>query len=217
MTLIALSASYGAGSTVIAPALAERLGIPFVDRAIPLAVAEQLQVTPDEAEAHEEGSSPSWLERMLRGFIGSDPGAPAPLPAAEEISSEDFVLATEEVIRRQAATGQGVILGRGGVIVLRDDPRVLRVRLTGPVQRRKEQAIRLGEIDAETADRALHQTDRGHAEYARRFYDVDIDDPTLYHLVIDATEFAFEVTVELIARAAQALSTGMAARLSASS
>ena len=82
MTLVAMSASYGAGSTVVAPALAERLGVPFVDRAIPLAVAEQLQVTPGEAEAHEESTNPSWLERMLRGFIGSDPGAPAPLPAA---------------------------------------------------------------------------------------------------------------------------------------
>lgn len=212
-----MSASYGAGSTVIAPALAERLGVPFVDRAIPLAVAEQLHVTPDEAEAHEEPTSVSWLERMLRGFIGSDPGVPTPLPAAEAISSEDFMRATEEVIRQQAETGQGVILGRGGVMVLRDDPRVLRVRLTGPVERRKQQAIRLGEIDAETADHALDKTDRAHAEYARRFYDVDIDDPALYHLVLDGTAFAPDAVVELIARAAQALNTGIASRLSASS
>lgn len=216
MTLVALSASYGAGSTVVAPALAERLGVPFVDRAIPLAVAEQLRVSPGEAEAHEEAASVSWLERMLRGFIGSDPGAPTPVPAAEEISSEDFMRATEEVIRRQAETGQGLILGRGGAIVLREDPRVLRVRLTGPVERRKQQAIRLGEIDAETADRALHQTDRAHAEYARRFYDVDIDDPALYHLVIDGTAFAPDAVVEMIARATQARGTGIASRLSAS-
>jgi cytidylate kinase len=216
VTLVALSASYGAGSTVVAPALAERLGVPFVDRAIPLAVAEQLRVSPGEAEAHEEAASVSWLERMLRGFIGSDPGAPTPVPAAEEISSEDFMRATEEVIRRQAETGQGLILGRGGAIVLRDDPRVLRVRLTGPVERRKQQAIRLGEIDAETADRALHQTDRAHAEYARRLYDVDIDDPALYHLVIDGTAFAPDAVVEMIARATQALNTGIAPRLSAS-
>lgn len=217
MTLVAMSASYGAGSTVIAPALAERLAVPFVDRAIPLAVAEQLKITPDEAEAHETSAGETFLERMLRGFIGSDPGAPAPLPAADAFTSEDFMLATEEVILRQAATGRGVILGRGGVIVLRDHPRVLRVRLSGPAERRKQQAIELGEIDAETADRALHQTDRAHAEYARRFYDADIDDPALYHLWIDGTAFAFDATVETIARAAQALNTGIAARLSASS
>jgi cytidylate kinase len=208
MTLVAISASYGAGSTIIAPAVAERLGVPFVDRAIPLAVADQLQVTPDEAEAHEEGHGASWLERVLRGFIGSDPGAPSPLPAAEAFSSEDFRRATEEVLLRQAATGEGVIVGRGGVVVLREDPRVLRVRLSGPARRRREQAIRLGEIDAETADRALRQADRTHAEYMRRFYDVDIDDPALYHLVVDSTAFAFEACVEMVVRAAQALNTG---------
>jgi cytidylate kinase len=216
MTLIALSASYGAGSTRIAPALAERLGVPFVDRAIPLEVAKQLHVSADEAAAHEEGGGGSFLERVLRGFIGTDPGAPAPLPAAEAFSSEDFRRATEEVILRQAATGQGVILGRGAMVVLRDDPRVLRVRLDGPAERRREQAIRLGEIDADTAERALRQTDRTHAEYMRRFYDVDIDDPALYHLLIDSTAFSFDVCVELIVRASQALNTGIASRLSAS-
>lgn len=216
MTLVALSASYGAGSTVIAPALAERLGVPFVDRAIPLAVADQLQVTADEAEAHDEGPGASFLERVLRAFIGSDPGAPTPLPAAQAFSSEDFRRATEEVLLRQAGTGEGVILGRGAVIVLRDDPRVLRVRLDGPAGRRRRQAIRLGEVDAETADRALRQTDRTHSAYAKHFYGVDITDPALYHLVIDSTEFDFEVCVELIVRAAQALNTGMATRFSAS-
>jgi cytidylate kinase len=173
-------------------------------------------VSADEAEAHEEGGGGGWLERMLRGFIGSDAGAPAPLPAAEAFSSEDFRRATEDVILRQAATGQGVILGRGAMVVLRDDPRVLRVRLDGPMARRKEQAIRLGEIDADTAERALRHTDRTHAEYMRRFYDVDIDDPALYHLVIDSTAFELDACVEMIVRAAQALNTGIAARFSSS-
>ena len=40
--LIALSAAYGAGGSIIGPALADRLGVPFLDRAIPLAVADRL-------------------------------------------------------------------------------------------------------------------------------------------------------------------------------
>src|SRR5205085_3014141 len=53
---------------------------------------------------------------LLRGFIGTDVGAPTPVPA-EIFTSEDFRKATEDVILRQVATGKGVILGRGAVIV----------------------------------------------------------------------------------------------------
>jgi cytidylate kinase len=206
MTLVAISAAYGAGGSRIGPVVAERLGVPFVDRAIPLGVAEQLDVSVEEAAAHEDQAGAGWLERMLRGFIGADVAAPAPLPA-DTFSSEDFQRATEAVLIRQAATGEGVILGRAAVVVLRDDPRVLRVRLTGPVERRLEQAIRLQGLDHDTAERALKRVDRTHAEYLKQFYGAEIDDPTLYHLTIDSTVISLDGSVELITSAARLLAS----------
>jgi cytidylate kinase len=208
MTLVALSASYGAGGSVIGPALAERLEVPFIDRAIPLAVADRLRVPYDDAAAHDEQVSTGWLERVLSGFVGADTGAPAPLPA-EMFSSEDFRRATEEVLLQQAATGSGVILGRGAVVVLRSDPRALRVRLDGPAARRAEQAMRLdASLDRAGAARALTQFDRTHAAYLQQFYGVDIRDSTLYHLVLDSTCIELDACVEMIARAARALTSG---------
>ena len=211
MTLVAMSASYGAGGSRIGPAVAEQLGVPFLDRAIPLAVAEQLQVPLDDVEAHDEHAGRGWLDRMLRGFIGIDTGSATPLPA-ETFSSEDFHRATREVLLQQAATGQGVILGRGSVIVLREDPRVLRVRLHGPEERRLRQAMRLQGLDQETASRSALRSAR--AEYARRFYGVDIDDPCLYHLVIDATALPLESTVKAIVDAARSLEPSRAHSIS---
>ncbi len=129
MTVVALSASYGAGGSQIGPALAERLGVPFLDRAIPVRVAGELDVPLDEAISHDEKLSGSWIERMLAGFIGLDNG-PAPLPS-DTASSDDFRRVTERLLREQAATGEGVILGRASVLVLRDEPDVIRVRLDG--------------------------------------------------------------------------------------
>lgn len=189
---------------MVGPALAERLGVPFVDRAIPVQVAAHLDVPVDDAAAHDEQAADSFLDRLLRGFIGSDIGVPAPLPA-ETFTSEDFRKATEAVLLKQAATGQGVILGRGGMIVLRDDPRVLRVRLDGPRERRLRQAIAIGGEDEETARDALAKLDRAHADYIRQFYGADINDCALYHLVIDSTAIGLDACVELIALAAEAL------------
>ena len=205
MTLITLSASYGAGGSHVGPELARRLGVPFVDRAIPLEVAKRLHVTADEAAAHEEGAGGGWLERVLRGFIGTDPGAPAPLPAAEVFSSEDFRRATEEVILRQAATGQGVILGRGAMVVLRDDPRVLRVRLDGPADRRAARAAEHEGISLEEARARLERNDRARETYVKRFYGVDPHDPALYHVILDSTAIPLDACVEVILAAAAAL------------
>jgi hypothetical protein len=192
MTLVALSASYGAAGTRIGPALAERLDVPF-----------------DDAAAHDEHVSANWLERVLSGFVGQDTVAPTPIPA-QTISSDEFRLATEEVLLRQAATGMGVILGRGAVMVLQDDPRVLRVRLDGPPERRARQAMELQGLDQETAERAMRQADRTHEAYVRHFYGARLDDTSLYHLVLDSTAISVDACVEIIAIAARSMAAAPA-------
>jgi cytidylate kinase len=207
MTLIAMSASYGAGGSMIGPALAERLGVPFVDRAIPLAVADRLQVPYDDAVAHDNQVSTGWLERVLSGFLGADTAGPAPLPA-EVFSSEDFRGATEEVLLEQARTGEGVILGRGAVALLRSEPRALRIRLDGPAEARVRQAMQLDRsLDVERAERLLREFDRTHAAYLQQFYGVDIHDCGLYHAVLDSTAIGFEACVELIAGVARSVAS----------
>ena len=204
MRIIALSAAYGAAGSQIGPALAERLGVPFIDRGIALAVAERLDITVDDALAHEEPTGRGLLERLLSGFLGGYPGAPTPLPG-DVVTPQDFHRASQDAPLAQAATGRGVILGRGAVAALRHDPRVLRVRLTGPVERRIEHAMRVRGLDRDTAERTLNALDRAHADYLRQFYDVDILDPGLYHLMLDATSLDAEVCVDIIVAAAESL------------
>jgi MFS family permease len=55
--VVAISASFGAGGSVVGPRLAERLGLPFVDRAIPVAVAAALAIPLEEALSHDDRTS----------------------------------------------------------------------------------------------------------------------------------------------------------------
>ncbi len=82
---------------------------------------------------------------------------------------------------------------------------MLRVRLTGPRERRLAIAMQLGGLNEPEASAAMRRLDRYHADYLREFYDVDIDDPALYHLTIDATALDVEPCVELIVTAARAI------------
>lgn len=203
MTLLCLSGSYGAGGSWIGAQLAQRLGVPFLDRAIPAAVAERLDVTLEDVAAYDERPSAGWLERLLSGFVALDVSQPTPIPAAVS-SAEDFRRATEEVLRTHASTNECVILGRAATIVLRDHARAMFVRLDGPPERRIEQAMRLERIDRDTAARRLRQLDRAHAAYLRHYYRADVRDCALYHLVLDSTRIELGACVEILLYAARA-------------
>jgi cytidylate kinase len=96
-----------------------------------------------------------------------------------------------------------VILGRAGMIVLADHPHVLRVRLSGPVEARIEQATRRYGVSAEEARRQERENDGARAAWVQRFYGRDISDPSLYDLVLNATRFDVEECVALIVSAAR--------------
>jgi cytidylate kinase len=203
MTLVTLSAAYGAGGSEVGPELARRLNVPFIDRAIPAAVAEHLEVPVEAALKRDESLAP-FLERWVGRFApaaGAMGGAPSPEPMPGP-SERSYVEATEETIRRQAATGVGVILGRAAAVILREDARALHVRLDGPAERRVAQAMRLEEIDADEARRRLERTDHAREAYVKRFYGADARDCSLYHLTLDSTTIALDACVELILAAA---------------
>jgi len=204
MTVVAISAAYGARGGLIGPELADRLGVPFVDRALTHRVAGTLEVSVEEAHEQWEPPSQSFLERILSSFHGVDTGAPVG-PPPETNSPEDFRRAAEAAVLEQAATGEGVILGRGSVAALREQPHVLRVRLTGPRDRRLAIAREGSGLGKEETNAAMRRLDRYHADYLREFYDVDIDDPALYHVTLDATAFDVDACVELVMTAARAI------------
>jgi hypothetical protein len=203
MALVTLSASYGAGGSQVGPALAQRLVVPFVDRILPTAVAARLDVPVEAALQRDECLAP-LLERWLGRFAHSGAvvtSAPAPEPVMGP-SERSYAEACEAAIREQAAHGDGVILGRAGAVVLRDEPGALHVRLDGPPERRVAQAMRLEEIDRQTAEKRMAQVDKAREAYVRHFYGVDSRNPELYHVVLDSTSIPLETCVDLIAAAA---------------
>jgi cytidylate kinase len=204
MTVITLSASYGAGGSQVGPAVADRLGLPFIDRAIPTAVAELLAVPLREAIERDEAVG-SWLMRALLSFGQAGPVLAGATPVPGQVLTDDaFRQATEAVLREQAAGAGAVILGRAGAIVLADEPRALHVRLSGPEQARIEQGMLVEGVDRATAARHLEEADRARSAYVHHFYRADARDPRHYHLVIDSTALPLDACTELIVLASEA-------------
>src|SRR3954469_11950758 len=130
MTVVTISASYGAGGSEIGPRVAERLGAPFIDRAVPVAVARALDISVEEASAVEE-NAPSRLWSLFAGLAPLASGMSVPRPDGATGSERQLLEQTGRQIRKVAESGSCVILGRGAAVVLADHPQALHVRLDG--------------------------------------------------------------------------------------
>ena len=219
--VVTISATFGAGGSVVGPAVAARLNVPFLNRAVPSAVAAEIGCSLDEVLQRDD-RAPGGLERLLSSaarpptvtlgsvdtaFIGTtnDEG--------RLLYDHEFVEQTERVIR-DVARGGGVILGRAAAVVLADHPGALHVRLDGEREARLRRARRLCDAgDREECGghgwgptpptlRLLDDNDRARAAYVRRFYRVDPADPVHYHLVVDSTVLSTDACADVVVRAA---------------
>jgi Cytidylate kinase-like family len=202
--VVTLSASYGARGDKVGRAVAERLQLPFVDRAIPnTAAARQLGLPEDEAESLDQPAPSRW-ERVAMRFAGvATPAGPDVLAADVPltISPEGFRAASEGELRQVADRTGAVVLGRAGMVALGGRPDVLCVRLDGPVEARIARVVALG-VDEESARQGQRDVDRAREAYARVFFNARQDDPRLYHVSLDSTVLSVEACVDIIVPAA---------------
>ncbi|MGY1602994.1 cytidylate kinase-like family protein [Geodermatophilus sp. SYSU D00815] len=202
MGVVTISAPYGAAGAEVAPAVAERLGLPFHDRAIPAQVAGRLGVPVAEAEANDE-----TVVRGLWRLVASLGTMPDPVggvvPSSSLPDERAYRQQTEKVLLEVADGAGGVVLGRAAALVLGDRPDALHVRLDGPPERRLAAAVaRAGRPEAEVR-REMEAADRTREAYVRHFYRCDPASARHYHLVVDSTALPLETVVELVVQAAQ--------------
>ena len=201
--LVTVSASYGAGGAVVAPALAERLGVPFLQRATtssggtsgPEPCAERLG--PEEAKL-------TPAHRLLASLMHTVPLGPTQSPIPAYHQDESLRQHCEEGVRRLAADNAGVILGRGAAVVL-GKRQGFHVRLDGPPDLRVAQGALIEGIGPDEARRHLDAADRARDAYVRRLYRADPTDALHYHLVIDSTAIPLDAVTELILQAMAAV------------
>ncbi|HEY1738289.1 MAG TPA: cytidylate kinase-like family protein [Acidimicrobiia bacterium] len=206
--IVTISATYGAGSSVIGPDVARRLGVPYLERIVSHDLA-RAATSPPEGPAEEERGEGFW-RRLFEALttMPSIVGATMPQPDVGIASEEQVRDEVEATIRDTTRERGGVVVGRGATCFLSGEHRVLHVRLDGPRDRRIEQAMQIEGIGHDEAERRLTEVDKTRAAYVRRLYGCDITDAKLYHLLLDSTFVPLDECAELIARAARASLAG---------
>ena len=235
MPVITMGGLTGGGGRLLGPPVAQRLGADYVDRLILTDAARHAGATVEALHQREErpptrgerfmGMLQRILERSAVTGAGGDPyfgpGAMAFLTQefedlsqptvtkGHELEDERYIAAMRSVMKDLADAGNVVIVGRGGSIILRDDPNVLRV---GTVARLDDRVVRIMErerLGRERAERIVFERDEARANYYKRYFGIrNPDDPELYHLVINTSDVDLDYATDVVVQACEALDAG---------
>jgi cytidylate kinase len=181
--------------------VAERLGVPYLDRAVPARDTERIGEEVREAAVSEEELERGLWQRVVNA-LASTPNELAPVIETAEHPDRALRHEAEARLRAFAATGAGgVVLGWAAAVVL---PDAFRVRLDGPSERRLLQGMAIEGLDHDAARARLERTDEVRRLYWRRLYKRDWRDPDLFHLAVDSTALHHEAVADLMVRGATA-------------
>ncbi len=205
MAVITISRQVGSGGDEIAQLVSKQLGYQLLDRELVMKLGPELGLTATgevvdlTAERHHV---PGTLERAF--LFPPTINAPSynDYVGMGEADADRSYGVISKIIRHVGAQDNAVIEGRGAMLELQNRPGVLHVRVVAPVEQRLAYVAQRDRIIAADARDKVREADVAQGEYIRKYYNADITDPTLYHLIINTGKVGQEAAATAICDAA---------------
>jgi cytidylate kinase len=112
--------------------------------------------------------------------------------------SSTIIKQTSETMLQLAGCGSVILIGRAGNIITARLPHVLHVRLVAPLEDRIERICRADNKTPAAAEKFCIAEDAARARYVKTYFKADINDPLLYHFVINTSWMGCEAAGRMI-------------------
>ena len=190
---ITISRAEGAGGLTVASNLADYLQTHTSSREVWTVFSQHLVAKVLEEHNHhksigdfmKEGHKSS-LADAIEELLGLHP------------STWTLVEQTNATILSLAQMGNVILVGRGANIVTRELETAFHVYLVGSLEKRIERAQSTFNLDQKSAINYIKKKDGARRRYLKDNFDKDIDDPLLYHIVINTDLVRYEEAARLI-------------------
>lgn len=120
--------------------------------------------------------------------------------------SWELVRKTAETILHLADMGRVILLGRAANLITARLPHVFNVRLVGSLEKRVEYVVKTANLAPAEARHRVQEEDAGRKRYLKKYFGKDIDDPLLYHMVLNTDVLSHADAARIIADAAMPVS-----------
>jgi cytidylate kinase len=215
--LITVARQHGSQGELVAQEVARLLEANFLDKEI-IGLAAQRAGVAESAVAERDERTFSVTEHVLRmvaeslahnavpdaypdylqmaRYEGEDPGT-------QRMDPQHYLELITGVMKDLAQAGNAVVMGRGGNIILKDAPGVLRVFVVAPLEVRVRRVMEQEGVDAREATRRIHRVDGNRAAFIKQLVQAEWDDPANYDLVVNTSRCPTGYIAQLIADAAR--------------
>ncbi len=116
-------------------------------------------------------------------------------------TSKTLVEQTAETMMKLAELGSVILVGRAGNIVTAKLPHVFHVRLVASLEDRIQRICAADRKTPAEARRFCLEEEQARARYVKTYYHADINDPLLYHLVINTSRVGYDNATHMIGEA----------------
>ena len=207
MAVVTMSRQIGSGADQVANQLCADLDLVAFDKRLMVRVASEIGVGEEEIVDYSED------RYKLRGFFdalfrrarpvaevsswtgGGSEGYARQVRVLDEDRAVDLVRAA---VTAAYDRGNVLIIGRGSQAILEDKPDVLHVRIVAPIEDRVERIQSRESVSPAQARRLIADSDRATEEYLGTFHHIDVDDSTLYHMILNTGRLGIDKTVAMV-------------------
>jgi len=204
--VITISRQLGSGGDEIARKVSKILGYAYFDKSLMVSVAKSIGISEEDIADFSEDTY------KVRGFADrifqrKNPRAMSLALKDNELirkalDEEECLSMIQTVINNLTSRGKTVIVGRGGQAILKDKVGVFHVRIVAPLAVRVERIMESKGLRHEDALRLIEDSDNASAEYLRRFYNIDWEDPAIYDMVLNTGNMDLNTAARVIASVA---------------
>lgn len=188
--IITISRQYGSGGRFIGKLLAEKLGIPLYDNELITLAAKKSGYSEDIFKNVENTATHSLLYSL--SMFGSTAGVYG-LPLADKV----FIIQSE-IIKKAAAEGSCVIVGRCADYVLKDEKNVINVFIHSDIEPRINRAVTYYGVDAEKAKDKINKTDKRRASYYNYYTGHRWGEANNYEISLNSDKIGIDNCVDIL-------------------